>query len=50
MVAGALLVIAGLDAALAYVAEDHAGPEIAGDRPASLAFMLAHCPIRVRTV
>ena len=46
MTAGALLLIAGLGAALVHVAEYHVGLETVGGRSASLAFMLAHCPVR----
>jgi hypothetical protein len=44
--AGALLIVAGLGAALVHVVEYHVGLGDVAGRPASIGFMLAHCPIR----
>lgn len=43
---GALLCSAGLGAALVHVVEYHVGLGTVDGRQASLAFMLAHCPVR----
>ncbi len=44
--AGALLLLASVGAALVHVVEYHLGLDGVNGRPASVAFMLAHCPVR----
>jgi len=44
--AGVLCVVASLGAALVHIVEYHLGLGRVGDQPASIAFMLAHCPVR----